>query len=66
MISRVPKCLICGEIIFSNYTHDFQECKCGSCFVDGGQEYFRCGYKNLKDFRIVFKLEDGTVVEEEE
>ena len=34
----------CGDIIESKYTHDFKECSCKSCFVDGGHEYLRRGF----------------------
>ena len=37
---RCPKC---GDIIQSKYRHDFQKCKCGACFVDGGDDYTRLG-----------------------
>ena len=37
------RCKKCGDIIESKYTHDFQQCKCGACFVDGGLEYQRIG-----------------------
>ena len=37
------RCKRCGDIIESKYTHDFQQCKCGACFVDGGLEYQRIG-----------------------
>ena len=38
------KCLRCGDVIESTYTHDFTVCKCGACAVDGGKSYLRrCG-----------------------
>ena len=37
------KCLKCGDIIESLYRHDFKWCKCKSIFVDGGNDYLRCG-----------------------
>ena len=37
------KCKKCGDIIESKYRHDFKECKCGSIFIDGGQDYCRIG-----------------------
>ena len=50
------KCLKCGDIIVSKHHYDFQRCKCGAIFVDGGNDYWRCGgdlsnllrYKNRK------------------
>ena len=38
------RCKKCGDIIESKYTHDFKECRCKSCFVDGGHEYLRRGF----------------------
>ncbi len=35
------KCKKCNDIIESRHTHDFVECKCGACAVDGGHEYLR-------------------------
>ena len=50
------KCLKCGEIIESLSIHDFKKCKCGSCFIDGGNKYTRIG-GNPKD--IVLINDDG-------
>ena len=30
------KCLKCNDIIESKSVHDLQRCKCGACFIDGG------------------------------
>lgn len=35
------KCKKCGDIIESEYTHDFKMCKCGAVGVDGGHDYLR-------------------------
>jgi len=51
------KCLKCGDIIESKHRHDFVSCSCGTCAVDGGDEYLRI----IGDFdamRII--REDGT------
>lgn len=42
------KCKKCGDIIESKTRHDFVQCSCKSCFVDGGHDYRRIG-GNLKD-----------------
>ena len=39
------KCRKCGDILQSKYRHDFQMCKCGSCYIDGGNDYCRVGGK---------------------
>jgi len=38
---NIAKCLLCGDIIESKYTHDYVTCKCGNLSVDGGQDYFK-------------------------
>ena len=35
------KCLKCNDIIESKHVHDFKKCKCGECFIDGGDEHTR-------------------------
>jgi hypothetical protein len=37
------QCPACEDIIFSLYTHDFRRCICGKVFIDGGDDYMRCG-----------------------
>jgi hypothetical protein len=48
---NLARCLRCGSLVESKFTHDWQECKCGAIFVDGGQSYLRRGgdLKNLKE-----------------
>lgn len=38
------KCKSCNTILESKFTHDYQKCKCGKVFVDGGLSYRRVGY----------------------
>ena len=28
------RCRKCGDILQSKYRHDFQMCRCGSCYID--------------------------------
>lgn len=44
------KCKLCNTIIESLYKHDLVNCKCGEIFVDGGQDYFRCGFGDPSNF----------------
>ena len=39
------KCLKCGDVIESEYRHDYKTCRCGACAVDGGHDYLRRGGK---------------------
>lgn len=41
LVSNKIKCNKCGDVIESEYTHDFKYCKCESCAVDGGLDYAR-------------------------
>lgn len=43
LIKNSIKCKKCGDVITSRSVHDFVECSCGSCFVDGGLDYHRVG-----------------------
>jgi hypothetical protein len=47
IVSNQIKCKTCGDIIYSATRHDFKKCKCGNCFVDGGNSYFRAGAKDI-------------------
>ena len=53
------RCKKCGEEIVSNSRHDYVECKCGACAVDGGHDYLRrCG--NSEDYAETSILENET------
>ena len=58
VISRnAIRCKKCGDVIESQSIHDFQECSCGSCFVDGGHEYCRIG-GNMEDIDVLTEYSD--------
>lgn len=44
------KCKLCNDIIESFHRYDFVTCKCGEISVDGGQDTFRCIFKNKENF----------------
>lgn len=55
------RCKKCGEEIVSNSRHDYVECKCGACAVDGGHDYLRrCG--NREDYEETSILQNETTV----
>ena len=58
------RCKLCGDVIFSEYTHDFKECSCGNCFVDGGKSYFRRGYSDPDTVETIHRLTDGSILED--
>ena len=41
---RKIKCKVCGVVIQSIDRHDYQKCRCGAIFIDGGDEYMRLGW----------------------
>ena len=45
IIKNAIQCKLCGDIIESTRTHEYVECSCGSCAVDGGHEYLRWLFK---------------------
>lgn len=56
IIRNAIQCKNCGEIIESKHRHDYVQCKCGDCAVDGGHSYLkRCfnptgkGYEDLSE-----------------
>jgi hypothetical protein len=55
------KCRKCEDVIESKHRHDFVWCKCKSIFVDGGNDYLRCGgdMKNI----IFVEEKDGEQIE---
>ena len=60
IIINAIQCKICGDVIESTYCHDYVECSCGACAVDGGHDYLRRCFKD-KDCYI-----DLTVTEHDE
>lgn len=41
IIKNAIRCNICGDEIESKYRHDYVQCKCRACAVDGGHDYLR-------------------------
>ena len=67
IIKNAIQCKKCGEIIESKSRHDYVQCKCGSCAVDGGHNYLRrnAADSNLyielsESVEMIFKGEDGS------
>lgn len=50
-------CTSCKERLFSWHVHDFHYCRCGKAFIDGGNDYARCGGKVSPKF-IIFSKRD--------
>lgn len=44
ILTNSVRCNHCNSAITSTHRHDWQQCKCGKVFVDGGREYLRRGF----------------------
>lgn len=58
------QCLKCGDVIESKSVHNYVECSCGSCFVDGGHDYMRIGgdRDNWRDLSVWKNDETGELI----
>ena len=45
IVKNAIQCKLCGEVIESTDRHNYVECKCGACAVDGGHDYLRGSFK---------------------
>ena len=56
------KCLKCGDIIESEYRHDYKTCSCGACAVDGGHDYLRRSgnLENWQEMSEIEKIKNNT------
>lgn len=45
------RCLLCGDVIASWFTHDYVTCKCESVSVDGGSDYKKRSWKAGMDIK---------------
>ena len=52
--------IIINEYGLASYVHDKKVCKCGACFIDGGNEYTRVG----GDFKYIHWVYDDEHEEE--
>lgn len=57
ILRNAIRCKKCGDVIESKFVHDFQQCSCGSCFVDGGHEYLRIGGRS-EDIEMLTEYTD--------
>ena len=61
IIKNSIQCNLCGDIIESKSVHDYVECSCGACYVDGGHDYQRIGFKEkgcYTDLSVIEVTED--------
>lgn len=50
IVRNAIRCNHCGDVIESNYTHDFKTCSCRKVAVDGGHDYWRRCAASSEDY----------------
>jgi hypothetical protein len=50
------QCPNCKDIIYSRARHDFRDCSCGDCAIDGGFDYNRILAKNPTELKRINKF----------
>ncbi len=63
IIKNAIQCKLCGEVIESKHVHDFVQCKCGACAVDGGHDYLR---RCFRDKDCYIDLSESIEISEED
>ena len=56
-VNRI-RCRKCGDVITSEYTHDFRTCRCGAVAVDGGKSYLERTAMDLNDYDELSEYEE--------
>ena len=63
-MSKKIQCMCCGKVLESKYRHDFVSCDCSNqTFLDGGDDYRRCGGIDMDKIRDVPDDEDSATSE---
>ena len=57
IIKNAIRCNLCGDEIESKHRHDYVECSCGTCAVDGGHDYLRRCAKDESCFTDISIIE---------
>ena len=52
------RCKKCGDVLTSDYTHDFKTCSCGAVSVDGGRDYLRRSAMHPMDYDELSEYEE--------
>lgn len=58
IIRNAIQCNHCGDIIESEFTHDYKCCVCGAVAVDGGLDYLRRVYMFDGDYTDLSEFEE--------
>lgn len=46
-------CPTCEDLVYSRAHHDYRLCSCGEIAIDGGFDYTRIAYKNVRPERVI-------------
>lgn len=65
IIRNAIQCKLCGDIIEFTYRHEYVQCKCGTCAVDGGHDYLRRSFKDKDCYIELSETEAITDTEEQ-
>ena len=57
ILKNAVKCLKCGEIIESTYTHNYVTCGCGNVSVDGGKDYLKRCFRETDSWEDLSEYE---------
>ena len=49
ILKNTIRCNNCGDVIESNYRHNYVKCSCGRVAVDGGRVYLRRSFTKSPD-----------------
>ena len=60
LVKNKIRCKHCGDVIESKSIHDWVQCSCEACFVDGGLTYLRRGFRVSpeEDYEELSEYED--------
>ena len=50
------QCPTCRDVIFSRAHYDFHYCSCGEVAIDGGRDYTRVAFKDIRPTQIILVI----------
>lgn len=64
IIKNSIQCNLCDDTIESTFRHNYVECSCGACFIDGGHDYQRIGFTEEGCYTDLSIIEEIDCIEE--
>ena len=59
IVKNAIRCNICGDEIESKHRHDYVQCSCGACAIDGGHDYLRRSYQDGRSYTELAVVAEG-------